>query len=258
MSAPAVTTRPHVVVVGAGSPASRGARGPRRAPLAPSRCSRAATGSAASSAVEDVAGHLVDVGAESMLALRPGGRRPGPAGRCGRRPRGPGDDVGLGLVARRAAPPAAGDPDGRADRPRLGPRHPHRRRGRAATARTALARWASSPTTCRSATTSRPASAPLSSTGSSSRCSAVSTPATPATVPAGHRCRCSGHARPGREPASPVPARARTASGAGGDAPVAPAAALHRSARWGRAAARARRRRGRAARGDAAHRGRGP
>ena len=86
--------------------AHRGARGARRPALGRGHASsRAATGSAASSRLEEVAGHLVDVGAESVLAVRPEAvdlvERLGAGGDLVS----PGHDLGLGLVARCARRP---------------------------------------------------------------------------------------------------------------------------------------------------------
>ena len=133
MSVPAVTTRPRVVVVGGGIAGLTAALGVLDAlPTAAVTVLEGSDRLGGKLRREPSAGHLVDVGAESMLALRPEGvdlaHR---VGACRRR-RGPRHHVGLGLVPGRAAPAAAGDPDGCADRPGVGPRHPHRRRGRAA------------------------------------------------------------------------------------------------------------------------------
>ena len=120
----------------------------------------------------------------------------------------PGDHLGVGVVARRPAAAAARHADGRADRPGLGPRHPHRRRGRAAARRAALAAAAHvDRRRLGRRLRRRPARRPPSSTGWSSRCSAGSTPATPAGCRCGRRCRCSGRARPAaRAWSTPAPA----------------------------------------------------
>ncbi len=112
---------------------STGYRRPR------SPCSREATGWAASCGGSSVAGHLVDVGAESMLAVRP--EALDLAGRvgAGRRRGGPLDDLRLRVVSRRPAAAAPRHADGRADRSGVSPWRPGRRRGRATPGRAGMA-----------------------------------------------------------------------------------------------------------------------
>ena len=220
MSVPAVTTRPRVVVVGGGIAGLTAALEVLDAlPAADVTVLEGSDRLGGKLRLEPVAGHLVDVGAESVLALRPEAVDLADRVGCRRRPGDPRDDRRLGLDPGRPAAAAARHADGGAHRPRLGPRHPHRRRGGAAARRAAVARRAADRGRLGRRLRRRPARAPPSSTGSSSRCSAGSTPATPrrlslqATMPvlwaAGDPRREPGrHARRTGGPASAPAARA--------------------------------------------------
>ena len=104
MSVPAATTRPHVVVVGGGIAGLTAALEVLEAlPTAAVTVLEGSDRLGGKLRRERVAGHLVDVGAESVLALRPEAVDLVDPGRRGRRPGRPRDDRRVGVVPRRPA-----------------------------------------------------------------------------------------------------------------------------------------------------------
>ena len=141
MSVPAVPTRSHVVVVGGGIAGLAAALAVLEAlPAAQVTVLEGSDRLGGKLRREQVAGHLVDVGAESVLALRP--EAVDLVARVGA-------DAELVTPATTAAsvwsrgalrPLPRATLMGVPSDPELGPRHPHRRRGGAARGRAALAR----------------------------------------------------------------------------------------------------------------------
>ena len=156
MSAPAVSTRPHVVVVGGGiAGLDRRAGGARGAALGRGDGARGQRPPRRQAAPR--AGRRAPRRRRRRVGARPCAPRPSTSStRVGAA-----DDLvapattAASVWSRGALLPLPrGHPDGGPERPGLGPRHPHRRRGRAPSRTNSPGPRARSPRTCRSATTS--------------------------------------------------------------------------------------------------------